>query len=70
MIVKTFKGQNFVFLRGIHYLSSGNTSVLHRIGGPARIWDFNIKEYWIHGKMVTKEEHDFLYDLLSLKGLL
>lgn len=38
----------------------------HRIGGPAL---YN-SVYVINGKRITKEEHDFLYDLLKLKELI
>lgn len=41
----------------------------HRIDGPALIYENNNKHYYIHGIRVTKEEQEFLYDLMKLKGL-
>ena len=42
----------------------------HRIGGPAYIWHNGDEEWWIDNKIVTKEEHDLLYDIMKLKGLI
>ena len=45
---------------------------LHRIGGPAQIipTQVNNEFYWIDGKPVTKESHDFLVNILRLKNVL
>jgi len=42
----------------------------HRIGGPAYICNNEIEYYYICGKLVTKEQHDLLYSIMKLKGLL
>jgi hypothetical protein len=42
----------------------------HRIGGPAYIGRDGNKSYWIDGKQVTELEHDLLYSIMKLKGLL
>jgi hypothetical protein len=49
-----------------HYENGG----LHLIGGPAYIGADGTKEYWIRNKKVTKEEHDLLYNMMKLKGLI
>jgi hypothetical protein len=43
---------------------------LHRIGGPAFIGYDGTKEYSINGKLVTELEHDLLYGIMKLKGLI
>jgi hypothetical protein len=42
----------------------------HRIGGPSISYKDGRKFWHIDGKSVTKQEHDLLYLLLKLKGLL
>jgi hypothetical protein len=42
----------------------------HRIGGPAYIGRYGYKQYWIEGKHVTELEHDLLYKIMKLKGLI
>jgi hypothetical protein len=42
----------------------------HRIGGPAYIGADGTKEYWIDGNEVTELEHDLLYGIMKLKGLM
>jgi hypothetical protein len=44
---------------------------LHRVGGAALIWAYHRPpEYWIDGKQVTELEHDLLYGIMKLKGLI
>ena len=47
----------------------------HRIGGPAKVWDetdpsYCEPQYYIDGKLVTKEYHDILFNMMKLKGLI
>jgi hypothetical protein len=45
----------------------------HRIGGPAKIFVDGTQthySYYINGKRVTKIEHDLLYSIMKLKGLI
>jgi len=42
-----------------------NNGLDHRTDGPSNY----SKEYHIHGKRVTKEQHEFYSDLLKLKGM-
>ena len=42
----------------------------HRIGVPAYICNNKIAWYYIYGTLVTKEQHDLLYSIMKLKGLL
>lgn len=41
----------------------------HRIDGPAYINWNNKKSYYLHGKEVSKKQHDFYVDLLKLKNI-
>ena len=55
------------------YRLNGKT---HRIGGPALIVNEKTRRprkvhyYFYCGKEVTKEQHDLLYNIMKLKGLL
>jgi hypothetical protein len=49
------------------YYEDGNR---HRIGGPAYIRFDDKQEYWIYDKHITKLEHDLLYSIMKLKGLI
>ena len=50
----------------IQYVKGGKC---HREGGPAAILSRNnIKKYYLFGKEVTIEQHNFYIDLLKLKG--
>lgn len=31
---------------------------LHRINGPAAVWEFGLKEWWIDGVEYTEEKHN------------
>ena len=42
----------------------------HRLNGPAVERLNGNNEYWIYNKLVTKEEHDLLRDIMKLKELL
>ena len=42
---------------------------VHRFGGTAVIMPGDAESYWIDDKQVTKEQHDFLYSIMKLKGL-
>jgi len=42
----------------------------HRVGGPAYICNNGIEFYYIGGESVTKQQHDLLYSIMKLKGLL
>ena len=55
------------------YQQHGETTMIHRLGGAAV--EFNIdnvkfEEYWVYDKKITKEQHDLLYSIMKLKGLL
>ena len=53
------------------YKGSITRPMLHRFGGPARILPRSKHEsYNIDGKLVTKESHDFLVNILRLKNVL
>ena len=45
---------------------------LHRIGGPAveSCLGGSYNSYYINGEKVTEEQHDLLYSIMRLKGLL
>lgn len=43
----------------------------HRIGGPADEWSEGVcKRWYINGKPVTELEHDLLFNIMKLKGLI
>jgi len=42
----------------------------HRIDGPAREWVDREKEWWVDDKKVSEQEHNLLYNIMKLKGLL
>jgi hypothetical protein len=43
---------------------------LHRLGGAAVIRANGSQEYWVDGKPVTELEHNVLYGIMKLKGLI
>ena len=43
---------------------------LHRIDGPAIERFYGTKHWYINGKEVIEEEHDLLYSIMKLKGLM
>jgi hypothetical protein len=45
-------------------------NIRHRIDGPAYIGPDGYEEYWVNCKQVTELEHDLLYNMLKLKGLI
>jgi len=48
-------------LNSIKYIGLG---YLHRVDGPAVVyWNNNENFYYIHGKHITKNKHDFLYSV-------
>jgi hypothetical protein len=42
----------------------------HRIGGPAFIDHYGTKQWWVDGIQITELEHDLLYSIMKLKGLI
>lgn len=42
---------------------------VHREDGPAKIWDNNLKEYFLFNRQVSKKEHEIFCDFLKLKGI-
>jgi len=59
-IVKWHSGRKEFFTNGL----------FHRIDGPAVIRADRFVEYWINGKLVSREAQELYYSLLKLKGLL
>jgi len=47
-----------------------NNGLRHRIGGPALLSGSNGAIYYVYGQQVTKEAHDLLYNLMTLKGMI
>lgn len=42
---------------------------LHRLGGAAIERSNGTKEWWVYGKRITEEQHNLLYSIMKLKGL-
>ena len=77
-------GSYYYFLNGSRHREDGpacidkhgsveywQNGLIHRIGGPAIIRSApNIENYYVNGKCVFKEEHDTLFNMMKLKGLI
>ena len=42
----------------------------HRIGGPAVEYIQGYQYWYVYNKQITKEQHDLLFGIMKLKGLL